>query len=163
MTKPERIFSKRAAQIADELARTGYRSHKARRIAALRTRAPKQRIGVDELMPRWQAELKAAGLSPEGLRASIDAAARGASTPAPLNDAEINQLVAEVFAPDGPLLTRHPTFTRRHLMAEVAPHLYGHDPAELAPIVERLLSVSGVSALPRTPGAREQAYRFTGC
>ncbi len=40
---------------------------------------------------------------------------------------------------DGPLLARHKVFTRTHLIAEIAPRLYGRDPAELDRVLDRML------------------------
>lgn len=51
--------------------------------------------------------------------------------PFPMTEAETDDLAAEVLDIDGRLLASHKVFTRTNLIAEVAPRLCGHDPAEL--------------------------------
>ena len=55
-------------------------------------------------------------------------------------------------------MRRHKVFTRTRLIAEIAPRLYGHDPAELDPVIDRVLASWAVVPLIGLVGAHEQAY-----
>src|SRR5690606_23315882 len=78
--------------------------------------------------------------------------------PLPLTMDEIDQLAAAVLDVDGELLTRHKVFTRTHLIGEVAPLLYGHDPAELDRVLDHIVASRGIVPLIGVAGAREQSY-----
>jgi len=76
----------------------------------------------------------------------------------PLTDYEVGALAAEIIDIDGDLLRRHKVFTRTHLVAEVAPRLYGRDPADLDRVLDRICSARAVVPLIGVEGTREQAY-----
>lgn len=78
--------------------------------------------------------------------------------PFPLTTSEIDQLATDVLDVDGSLLARHKVFTRTHLVAEVAPRLYGRDPAELDRVLDRITASRDVVPLIRVAGVREQSY-----
>lgn len=78
--------------------------------------------------------------------------------PFPLTTAEVDQLAAEVLDVDGSLLARHKAFTRMHLIAELAPRLYGSDPAELDRVLAHIVASRSVVPLIRVAGAREQSF-----
>ncbi len=151
------MFSKRSDEIAEHLAATGRHGYRARSVAARATRSVKRHTGADELLPVWQAELDAAGWPLERLTEHL-AAARPRRLPFPLTAAEIDAIGAEVFDVDGRLLARHKVFTRTHLVAEVAPRLYGRDPVELDRVLDRILASRDIVPLIGVAAAREQSY-----
>lgn len=153
------LFSKRSDEIAEHLAETGQHGYRARGIAARETRKAKRHTGVDELLPVWHAELEAAGWPLDRLLQHVahaqDLVRR---LPFPLTTSEIDQLATDVLDVDGSLLARHKVFTRTHLVAEVAPRLYGRDPAELDRVLDRITASRDVVPLIRVAGVREQSY-----
>jgi conjugative relaxase-like TrwC/TraI family protein len=153
------IFSKRADAIADYLEEMGYSSYRARNIAARRHRPIKRFTGTDQLMARWIAELETHGWTPGRLVASLDEARRQCRGLArPFTDAEIDRLAAELLDPEGEFLARWKVFDRPRLVAEIAPLLYGHDPAELDRVIDRVLASELVVPLIGIAGATEQPY-----
>lgn len=153
------LFSKRSDEIAEHLAETGQHGYRARGIAARETRKAKRHTGVDELLPVWHAELEAAGWPLDRLIHQVEHAQdRVRGLPFALTISQIDQLAADVLDVDGPLLARHKVFTRTHLVAEVAPHLYGRDPAELDRVLDRITASRDVVPLIRVAGVREQSY-----
>lgn len=153
------VFSKRSDEIAEHLAETGQHGYRARSVAARQTRKVKSGTGVDELMPVWHAELKSAGWPLERLRAHLEEARpRALALPFQLTAIEIEQLTAEVLDVGGPLLRQHKVFTRTHLVAEVAPRLYGRDPLELDRVLDHITASRELVPLIRITGAREQSF-----
>ncbi len=153
------VFSKRSDEIAERLAATGYSSYRARGIAARASRDVKRHTGIDELLPRWRAELGAIGWPAERLVSRLGSASTGQpALPFPMTEAEIDDLTAEVLDIDGRLLANHKVFTRTNLIAEVAPRLYGRDPAELDRVLDHLIGSRDVVPLIGVAGAREQAF-----
>jgi conjugative relaxase-like TrwC/TraI family protein len=153
------IFSKRSDQIGEYLAEMGYTSYRARSVAARRNRPVKRGTGTDQLMPRWISELEAHGWTIDRLAASLDHARRQCRGLArPLTDAEIDHLAAELLDPDGEFLARWKVFDRPRLIAEIAPLLYGHHPAELDRVVDRVLVSELVVPLIGIAGACDQPY-----
>jgi len=156
------LFSKRSDEIAEHLAATGQDSYRARGIAARASRSYKRHTGPDELTAGWHAELAAAGWPLERLSAHLAThAQRDAETvsaPRPLTAYEVGALAAEIIDIDGDLLCRHKVFTRTHLVAEVAPRLYGRDPADLDRVLDRICGARAVVPLIGVEGTREQAY-----
>jgi conjugative relaxase-like TrwC/TraI family protein len=156
------LFSKRSDEIADHLTATSQAGYRARGIAARATRDVKRHTGTDDLLPEWRHELDAAGWPIERLTAHLTAAEKQTRTlPFPLTANQIDALAADVLDIDGRLLSSHKVFTRTHLIAEVAPRLYGHDPAELAPVLDHITASHQIIPLIGVPGAREQAYTIT--
>jgi conjugative relaxase-like TrwC/TraI family protein len=153
------VFSKRSDEIAEHLAETGYSSYRARGVAARASRAVKRHTGVDELLPHWQAEAAAAGWPVDRLAEHLAMAqAPARALPFPMSTADIEALSAEVLDIDGRLLANHKVFTRTKLIAEVAPRLYGRDPAELDRVLDHMVASREVVPLIAVAGAREQAY-----
>lgn len=153
------VFSKRSDEIAEHLATNGQTGYRARGVAARATRSAKRHTGADELLPAWRAELAEMGWPLDRLvdhLASAQAQVRPLSFP--LTDAEIEALAADVLNVDGRLLANHKVFTRTNLVAEVAPRLYGRDPAELDRIVARMLASPDLVPLIGVAGAREQSF-----
>jgi ATP-dependent exoDNAse (exonuclease V) alpha subunit len=62
-----------------------------------------------------------------------------------------------LLASDGPLADRK-VFTRRDVIVAVAPRLFGHDPAELAWVADRVLGDPQAVPLVAVPSASERAY-----
>jgi conjugative relaxase-like TrwC/TraI family protein len=156
------VFSKRADQIADYLEEMGYSSYRARNVAARRNRPVKRGTGTDQLMGRWAVELETHGWTVERLAASLKRArgqCRGLAPP--LTDTEIGGLAAELLDPEGGFLARWKVFDRLRLVAEIAPLLYGHDPAELDRVVDRVLASELVVPLIGIAGASDQPYTAT--
>ena len=81
-------------------------------------------------MERWRAELTSVGWPAERLAEAIDAAA-AAGLPARISFEDARRLISGALAPDGEL-ARRKAFSRRHVLVELAPRLYGQDPALLA-------------------------------
>ncbi|HET6835354.1 MAG TPA: MobF family relaxase [Acidimicrobiales bacterium] len=156
------IFSKRSDQIAEYLAEKGYTGYRARNIAARDSRPVKRGTGVDELMPRWVAELEAHGWSVERLAASLELARhRYVGLARPLTNGQIDRLAAELLDPEREFMARWKVFGRARLVAEIAPRLYGHHPTELGRVVDHVLASDRVVPLIGVAGAREQAYAAT--
>jgi conjugative relaxase-like TrwC/TraI family protein len=156
------IFSKRSDQIAEYLAESGYTGYRARNVAAHHNRPVKRGTGTEELMPRWIEELEAHGWTVERLAASLEharLACRGLARP--LTEAEIDSLAAELLDQEGEFLARWKVFDRPRLVAEIAPRLYGHDPAELDRVIDRVLASDLVVPLIGIAGACDQPYTAT--
>jgi conjugative relaxase-like TrwC/TraI family protein len=153
------LFSKRSDEIAEHLAATGQDSYRARGIAARQTRAVKRHTGPDELLAGWHAELEQVGWPVERLAAHLAASQeRSRGLAFPLTAAEIDRIADDVLDVDGALLARHKIFTRTHLVAELAPRLYGRDPAELDRVLDRITARRDVVSLIGVSGVREQCY-----
>jgi conjugative relaxase-like TrwC/TraI family protein len=153
-----RLFSKRADEIAEHLAATGQSGYRARSVAARQTRAVKRHTGTDQLVVGWHLELAAAGWPPDRLVAQLGASEETRGLRFPLTTTEIEHLAAQVLDVEGALLARHKVFTRTQLIAEVAPLLYGRDPAELDRVLEHLMGTPEVVPLIGVANAREQCF-----
>ena len=152
------VHSKRAAEITAEMDRLGYTSYRAKGIVARNNRDRKRHEPVGQLMARWQAELESVGWPVAALARAVEAARpRGRRLPQALGPEELQRLVAEVLAPDGPLADRK-VFTRRDVIVAVAPHLFGHDPAELAWVADRVVADPEAVPLVAVPSASERPY-----
>ncbi|MGH9151553.1 MAG: MobF family relaxase [Acidimicrobiales bacterium] len=156
--KVYRNFSKRADQIGDFMEERGYKSNRAERVAARATRKHKRHTGPDELMPHWHAQMREIGVTPEEHAAAIDAAGWPGGLLPDMTDDEIDTLAERVLAADGEFMKRHKVFGRFRLVAEVAPALYGRDPAQLDYALDRILRSKLVVPLVGIEGAYEQAY-----
>jgi conjugative relaxase-like TrwC/TraI family protein len=153
------LYSKRADEIDAYLAEAGYRGYRARGVAARDTRTVKRHTGADELLPVWRHELAEVGWSVERLADALEQARTATpQLPLGLTSAEIDALGAEVLDAGGELMRRHKVFTRTRLIAEVAPRLYGRDPAELDRVIDRVLASRAVVPLIGLSGSHEQAY-----
>jgi hypothetical protein len=151
------IHSKRSAEIDAEMAERGYTSYQARNIAARETRKAKRHTPVADLLPRWRAELAAAGFPIHELAAGIEAASAARSQLRRLREAEVGDIVEQVLAPDGVLAERK-VFSRRDVVVAVAPSLYGLPVDELDRVVGRALADPEVLPLLGVAGARGRAY-----
>ncbi|MBO0732245.1 MAG: AAA family ATPase, partial [Acidimicrobiaceae bacterium] len=151
------LHSKRAAEIDAECERRGEGSPRARAVAARATRQAKEEGVEGELMSRWQAELASIGWPVERLTDSIDHAAQKVGRPPKLSLKSVRRMLDGVLSADGEL-ARKKVFARRHLLVEIAPHLFGQDPRLLDPIVDRALQDPAAIPLVGVAGARQQPY-----
>ncbi len=153
------VHSKRAAEITAEMDRLGYSSYRAKGIVARNDRDRKRHEPVGKLMARWQAELESVGWPVAELARAVEAARpRGQRLPTALAPEEHQRLIAEVLAPDGPLADRK-VFTRRDVIVAVAPRLFGHDPAELAWVADRVVADPEAVPLVAVPSASPAPLR----
>ncbi|MFN2505937.1 MAG: MobF family relaxase [Acidimicrobiales bacterium] len=150
--------SKRAAEIAAEIERTGHDSYRARNVAARTTRAPKRHTSPGELLPRWVGEIGEVGWSVERIAAEVDrAAAERRLRPPELSQYELRAAAEAALDPDGPLAARK-IFTKRDVIVAVAPDLYGRNLSELGRVVQRTLADPEAVALMQAAGAHQRAY-----
>jgi conjugative relaxase-like TrwC/TraI family protein len=150
------VHSKRAAEIEAECRRRGDTSYRARGVVARTTRKAKRHEAEGELVERWRAELASVGWPAERLAGAVDAAA-GAARPARISFADARRLISGALAPDGEL-ARRKVLSRRHVLVELAPRLYGQDPALLGPMAERVLADPEAVPIIGVAGARERVY-----
>ncbi len=152
------VHSKRAAEIAEEMERTGHDSYRARNVAARTTRAPKRHSPVGELMPRWVAEIGEVGWSVERIAASIEHEAALYRRPRPeLANAELRDIATAALADDSALVARK-VFSKRDVIVSVAPQLYGRNLSEVARAVGRTLADPEAVRLLGVAGASQPAY-----
>ncbi len=151
-----KVHSKRAAEIEAECRRRGDSSYRARGVAARTTRKAKGHEAIGPLMERWRAELALVGWPVERLAEAVDAAA-AATKPARMSFEDARRLIAEVLAPDGEL-ARRKVFSRRQVIVELAPHIYGQDTKFLEPLVERAFADPEAVPIIGVAGARERVY-----
>ena len=132
------LHSKRAAEIDAECQRRGDHSSQARAVAARTTRQAKQHGVEGELVARWRDELASIGWPVERLTAAIDGAAQEVGPPPKLTLKSVRRMLGEVLSAEGEL-ARRKVFSRRHVLVELAPHLFGQDPRalDLAALVGR--------------------------
>jgi conjugative relaxase-like TrwC/TraI family protein len=155
-------LSKRSDEIGEYLSDQGYVGYRAANIAARKTRDIKRHTGVDQLMGRWHQELAEIGWPIDRLNQALDAArAAGTGVAPPLTAQQVDQITAGLMDPDGPFLARGKVFTRTRLIAEVAPLLYGHDPAELEPVLDHIIASPLVTPLIGVARAVEQPFTAT--
>jgi conjugative relaxase-like TrwC/TraI family protein len=150
------LHSKRAAEITAAVEARGANTYQARKFAARTTRAVKRHAPEGELLARWTAELSSIGWEPPRLAASIDAASRARIAGEP-SRGELRRVLCELLAEDG-ALTRQKVFSRRHLLVELGPYLYGWEPRLVEAVAARLLADPEVIPLVGVAGAIEPVY-----
>jgi hypothetical protein len=153
------VHSKRSAEIDAECERRGDNSSQARAVAARTTRQAKNCGMEDELVARWRAELTSIGWPVEQLTAAIDRAALELGPPPKLTLKSLRRRLGGVLSSDGEL-ARRKVFSRRHVLVELASHLFGQDPRALNLLVGRALQDPEVIPLVAVAGAREQTHAF---
>jgi conjugative relaxase-like TrwC/TraI family protein len=151
------LHSKRSDEIDDALDEAGFDSYRARGIAARTSRSAKRFEAVDDLVPRWRQELADIGWGPRRLLASIRDDDGRRIAPEVLDPAAVRAIVEHLLGPDGPLADQK-VFSRRHVMVEAAPFLYGLDPGELDRVVDAVLDHGAAIPLVARPGADEQPF-----
>ena len=155
------VHSKRAAEITQAVADKGFATYQARQVAARETRKTKRHTPVEQLLPRWKAELTAAGFSPRQLVADIERAGleyrKHHSPTAVLWDKELSSLARDVLGQDGTLSDRK-VFSKRDVIVAVAPFVYGLQMTELDKSTERVLRDPDAIPLVGVPRASERAF-----
>ena len=152
------VHSKRAAEIAEEMERTGHDSYRSRNIAARTTRAPKRHSPLGDLMPRWVGEIGEVGWSVERVAASIEHEAARYRRPRPeLSNHELRGIATAALADDSALVARK-VFSKRDVIVAVAPQLYGRNLSEVARAVGRTLADPEAVRLLGVAGASQPAY-----
>jgi conjugative relaxase-like TrwC/TraI family protein len=152
------LHSKRGAEIDEAVDAKGYATYQARAIAARDTRKYKRHTGVDELVPKWRAELEAIGLPPGEILGAVNGAALARDLPRPrLSQSELDQIAQAVLGPEG-ALSKRKVFSPRDVIVAVVPSLYGRNPAELTKVVGRVLNHPDAIALLRCEHTSERAY-----
>jgi conjugative relaxase-like TrwC/TraI family protein len=151
-------FSKRGEAIEDELERAGFRSYRARGIAARNSREAKKDETPEALIARWLDELDATGWPARKLRQRLDIVNESHHRPLrTLTDSEREQLAYETIGPSGPLAKRK-AFTRADVVRVVAPALYGCAAGELDRVVAGIVQHRECVPLVGQPGARGRAW-----
>lgn len=108
------------------------------------------------MLARWTAELASIGWSPDRLASSVDAAS-GARVVGEPSRAELHRALGVLLADDGPL-ARMKVFSRRHLLVELTPQLYGWEPRLFEAVAGRVLADPEVIPLVGVAGAIEPVH-----
>jgi conjugative relaxase-like TrwC/TraI family protein len=147
------LHSKRSQAIEAEIRRTGWDGYRARNVAARSTRATKRHDTPEELMPRWHAEIEAAGWTADRILAEVTEAGRRFR----LAPVDVNGALQEVLSADGEL-ARMKVFDGRHVAIAVSPHVFGHQQAAFERLIRRAIQDPEMVPLVRVAGARQQPY-----
>jgi len=150
------LHSKRAGEITAAVEARGTDTYQARNTAARTTRTAKRHVPEGELVARWQAELASIGWSPERLEASITAAA-GSRIVAEPSLAELHRVLGVLLADDG-ALARQKVFSRRHVLVDLAPLVYGWQPRLVEGVAARAMADPEVIPLVGVAGAVEPVH-----
>ena len=130
-------------------------------MAARETRKTKRHTPVEELLPRWRAELADAGFPPEQLVADIERAGadyQRVHRPAKvLWDRELAELANDVLGPTGTLSERK-VFSKRDVIVAVAPKLFGLPARSWTRPPTRVLRDPDAIPLVGVPRASERAF-----
>ena len=142
------VHATRSAQINAAVSRDA--SYQARSMAARTTREKKEHTMVEDLLPRWRAELAETGYPPAELAVAVERAGRTYVPPSP---DIVDQVAEELLSPGGRLAAEN-TFDLRDAVVAVAPLLHGLPVSMLDSAVQRVLSDERAVALPLVAGAR---------
>jgi conjugative relaxase-like TrwC/TraI family protein len=156
------VHSKRSAEITAAVAEKGFSTYQARQLAARQTRKQKRHASVEDLLPRWRAELTTAGFPPEQLVADIEQAGlayqrqhhQGFEI---LGNRALSALAEDLLGPNGTLSARK-VFAKRDVIVAVTPSIYGLAATELDKATTRVLRDPDAIPLVGVPRASEQAY-----
>ena len=155
------VHSKRAAEINEAVAEKGFDTYQARQVAARETQKSKRHTPVEELVPRWRAELTHAGFAPERLVADIERAGhayqRQHSGVNIIGNRSLATLATDVLGPRG-ILSDRKVFSKRDVIVAVAPSVFGLPARELEKATERVLRDPDAIPLVGVPRASEQAF-----
>ena len=155
------VHSKRAAEINEAVAEKGFATYQARQVAARETQKSKRHTPVEELVPRWRAELTHAGFAPERLVADIERAGhayqRQHSGVNIIGNRSLATLATDVLGPRG-ILSDRKVFSKRDVIVAVAPSVFGLPARELEKATERVLRDPDAIPLVGVPRASEQAF-----
>ena len=142
------MHATRSAQIDAAVGRDA--SYQARSMAARTTRDKKEHSIVQDLLPRWRAELAEAGYPPAELAAAVERAGRAYAPP---GAGIVGQLAEELLRPGGRLAAEK-TFDLLDAVVAVAPLLHGLPVSMLDSAVQGVLTDELAVALPLVAGAR---------
>ncbi len=152
------MFSKRSAEIEEELKAAGFTSYRARGIAARNSRGPKEEASQESLLVRWLGELEEIGWPArkinQRLRVVQDRHRQPVRT---FTEKERLQLVRDLIGSAGALAKRK-AFTRADVVRLAAPALYGCAADELDQVVADVLQHPEAIPLVGQPGARGRAW-----
>ena len=156
------VHSKRSVEISEAVAEKGFSTYQARQVAARETRKAKRHTPVEDLLPRWRAELTTAGFPPDQLLADIEQAGldyqrqhnHGFEI---LGNRALAATAEDLLGPDGTLSARK-VFAKRDVIVAVAPMVFGLPAAELDKVTTRVLRDPDAIPLVGVPRASEQAY-----
>lgn len=164
------LFSKRSVEIDDFVDHRGQGSYRARAIAARTTRDAKVDHAPDRLAARWEAELEGIGWAPDRLVESIERASRDLAPTLPtekrtgevpvFDDVWVRSVTEAVIGPES-RLGGIKVLSRRDLVVEVGPYLYGQPVEFIDAVVDRILGSCAVVPLIAVTAAREQVYAPT--
>ena len=149
------VHATRSAQIDAAVGREA--SYQARSMAARTTRDKKEHTMVEDLLPRWRAELAEAGYPPAELAAAVERAGRAYVPPGP---DIVDQLAEELLGPGG-RLAGEKTFDLRDAVVAVAPLLHGLPVSMLDTAVQKVLSDE--RAVRPAGGGRRPGAGVGGC
>jgi conjugative relaxase-like TrwC/TraI family protein len=151
-------FSKRGEAIEEELEQAGFRSYRARGIAARNSRAAKTNETKESLIVRWHDELDEIGWPTRKLNQRLNLVNERHHQPLrTLTDQQRAQLTAELLGSGGPLAKRK-AFTRADVIRIAAPALYGCAAEELDLLIAGVVQHREAVPLVGQPGARGRAW-----
>jgi hypothetical protein len=104
-------------------------------------------------MPRWQAEIEAAGWTADRILAKVTEAGRRFR----LDPVDVDGALKELLSADGEL-ARTKVFDARYVAIEVSSHVFGHQPEVLERLITLAIRDPETAPLVRVEGAREQPY-----
>ncbi len=152
------LFSKRSAEIDEELEAAGFTSYRARGIAARNSRGPKEEASQESLLVRWLGELEDIGWPARKINQRLRVVQDRRRQPVRvLTEKERSQLVRDLIGPAGALAKRK-AFTRADVIRLAAPALYGCAADELDQVVAGVLQHPEAIPLVGQPGARGRAW-----
>jgi hypothetical protein len=151
-------FSKRGEAIEEELEQAGFRSYRARCIAARNSRTAKTNETQESLIVRWHDELDEIGWPTRKLNQRLNLVNQRHHQPLrTLTDQHRSQLANELLGPGGPLAKRK-AFTRADIIRLAAPALYGCAAEELDHLIVGVVQHREAIPLVGQPGARGRAW-----
>ncbi len=151
------VHATRSAQIDAAVGREA--SYQARSMAARTTRDKKEHTMVEDLLPRWWAELAKAGYPPAELAAAVERAGRAYVPPGRTSSTSWPRSCS---APVG-VWPPSKTFDLRDVVVAVAPLLHGLPVSMLDTAVQKVLSDERAVALPAVAGARGPVWAAPAC
>jgi len=156
------VHSKRSAEIQRAIAEKGFSTYQARQVAARETRKQKRHTSVEDLVPKWRAELTTAGFPPEQLVADIEQAGLDYQRQHNngnefLGNRALTATAEDLLGPNGTLSARK-VFAKRDVIVAVAPMVFGLPATELDKVTKRVLRDPDAIPLVGVPRASEQAY-----
>jgi len=156
------VHSKRSVEISEAVAEKGFSTYQARQVAARETRKAKRHTSVEDLLPRWRAELTTAGYPPDQLladieRAGLDYQPQHNNGNEILGNRALTAIAEDLLGPAGTLSARK-VFAKRVVIVAVAPMIFGLPATELDKVTTRVLRDPDAIPLVGVPRASEQAY-----